>query len=547
MSRKSGLLLHLTSLPSRYGIGDLGPSAHAFAKLLHASGQRVWQFLPVNPTAPILGDSPYSSPSAFAGNTLLISPDLLLEEGFATPAEVEEHAHALANASRLAVDFQAVAQARHRLFVAVHARRADSLADDAEFTAFCAENAAWLDDYAAFRVLKGEHQEKAWYDWPDAYARRDPAALDRFASEKRAKLDAVRFFQYLFFRQWKRLRAACEQLGITLMGDVPIYVTHDSADVWARPGYFKLGPRFESTMVAGVPPDYFSKTGQRWGNPVYNWEAMERDGFSWWIDRLRHNLKIAHIIRLDHFRGFSGYWEIPAAEPTAVKGSWVPAPGPALFKILDRALDSFKLCEEEAIDPNDGFDAATPGAEPAPNARYTLHLDIPGLAESSRVRRLPLVAEDLGVITPDVRALIRANNLPGMKVLQFGFAGALAGNPHTPFNHDRQAVVYTGTHDNNTTLAWFAAATEAERTSLENYVGHAVHPENANLVLIRLALASPAETAVIPVQDVLRLGAEARMNTPSTASGNWSWRMRPEHLDPCYYGELKRMTEFYGR
>lgn len=507
--RASGILLHVTSLPSAFGIGDLGPAAHAFARLLAGAGQTVWQFLPLTPTSTFIGNSPYSSPSAFAGNTLLVSPERLAEEGFVSWADVDAGAERFRDAtyglggpggSGGPVHFEAVEVHRRVLLRAAWERNRHQLAMDTAYLRFCRGNAHWLDDYARFVVLKERFGGAAWPTWDEPFARRHRDALARLDSQEAAALDHVRFCQYLFFRQWYDLRAACTDLGVRLVGDVPIYVTHDSADVWANPGYFRLDADFAPTHVAGVPPDYFSATGQRWGNPVYDWDALRRDGFAWWVRRVAHNLRMADIVRLDHFRGFAGYWEIPAAEETAVNGRWVDAPGMELFGTLAR--------------------------------RFTA---------------LPLIAEDLGVITADVRELKAAFGLPGMKVLQFGFGGDPADNPDVPFRHDVRGVVYTGTHDNAPTRAWFEAAPSHERARVEEYVGHSIAVHEAPGVLLRLAMGSVAELAVAPVQDVLGLGAEARMNTPSVAAGNWAWRMTPEQMEAGLYAELGRLTRLFGR
>lgn len=513
--RQSGVLLHISSLPSAHGIGDLGPAAHAFARLLAGAGQSLWQFLPLGPVSPALGNSPYSSPSAFAGNPLFISPDLMVQEGLVSHADVES-AHAMAmqecESTGLPVcrDFrenyaspvmydQTVRSRRHLLHTAFERNR-HLLAADLAFQTFCRDHAYWLDDYARFVTIKAAQNGKPWYQWPEPLKRRDYGALEGWDRSEAAYLERERFTQYLFFKQWTLLKRVCNELGVRLVGDAPIYVTHDSADVWANPHYFNLDEDGQPITVAGVPPDYFSATGQRWGNPVYRWDALARDGFSWWLRRIEHNFLLADYVRLDHFRGFAGYWEIPAHEETAVNGRWVDAPGMELFGALSR-----------------------------------------------RLTHLPFIAEDLGVITADVRELKSEFDLPGMHVLQFAFGGKLLNNPDVPFRHAVNSVVYTGTHDNPPTRAWFERAGHDEKENLRTYVGHGVEEVSAAATLLRLALASPARMAVAPLQDILGLGAEARMNTPSLREGNWTWRVSPDAMRPESFADLDRLSQLFGR
>ncbi|CAK7002558.1 MAG: 4-alpha-glucanotransferase [Desulfovibrio sp.] len=503
--RSSGVLLHISSLPSRYGIGDLGPEAHAFARLLGVSGQSAWQFLPLNPTSPAIGNSPYSSPSAFAGNTLFISPEALVEDGFVTQADIDAaHAetaffHGTEPTDR--VDYERVGAARSSLLRKAFEKNADRLATDASFTAFVNANAHWLEDYARFMTIKDMHGGAVWTNWPEPLSKRDQHALAAWDARESGPMQRVRFEQYLFHRQWESLRRVCNRLGVRLIGDVPIYVTHDSADVWANAPFFQLDGYGNPTVVAGVPPDYFSPTGQRWGNPLYDWNALAGENYRWWLRRLEHNLSLFDCVRLDHFRGFAGYWEVPAHEETAMNGRWVDAPGLALFKTLARRLIS-----------------------------------------------MPLIAEDLGVITPDVRELQRALNLPGMAVLQFGFGGELWENPHAPFMHEKNQVVYTGTHDNAPTRGWFAeSASWEEKNALCRYAGCAVTEENAAETLMRFALSSVADLAVIPIQDILNLGMVSRMNTPSTTVNNWAWRLSPGELAENHLEKLAENSAFFGR
>ncbi|MDR2051114.1 MAG: 4-alpha-glucanotransferase [Deltaproteobacteria bacterium] len=481
-ARSCGVLLHISSLPSPFGIGDLGPTARAFVSALASAGLKYWQFLPLTPTSDHIGNSPYSSPSAFAGNPLFISPELLLEEGWVSHADVDNavtlHCGAV---SPDRVNYPAVTAQRRAILNAAFERNYPSLADSADFSAFCREHAFWLDSYSLFTAIKERRGGESWTSWPEELKRRNPEALAEWEGIHGREVLLCKFIQYLFFRQWENLRRLCRESGIGLIGDLPIYVTHDSADVWAAPALFELSEEGQPLSVAGVPPDYFSATGQRWGNPVYSWEELQKDEFAWWIKRLEHNLRLSDLVRLDHFRGFCAYWEVPAEEETAVKGRWVKAPGRSLFSALQKRFGP----------------------------------------------RLPLIAEDLGVITADVRALMLEFGLPGMKVLQFAFGGENASaNPDIPFRHSRESVVYTGTHDNPPSRDWFIRAPDRERANFSEYVGYALNRESAAEAMLRLALSSPADLAVIPMQDVLGLGAEGRMNTPSIALGNWEWRLR---------------------
>jgi len=505
--RTSGVLLHLTSLPSAYGIGDLGPEAVRFGEFLALSGQSRWQMLPLGPTASSLGSSPYSSFSAFAGNTLCISPERLCEDGLTTPQEIA----AFAMPARPRVDFPAVERARAALLRQIFDRlspksAAGTLEDDPAFCAFRGDNAAWLPDFALFMALKDHFGGAAWTFWPRDIRDRREEALREYGARLHREITFHQFCQWLFFRQWGRLKWELSQLDIELVGDVPIYVTHDSADVWAQRGLFKLDAAGAPLSVAGVPPDYFSKTGQRWGNPVFDWDAAEREGFSWWIRRLRHNLGLFGTVRLDHFRGFCAYWEIDAAEKTAVHGRWAPGPGAAFFEALRAAHGS-----------------------------------------------LPLIAEDLGVITPDVVALKERFNLPGMKVLQFAFGPHTPTSPDAPHNHEKNCVVYTGTHDNNTTRGWFETEADAAlRRVLARYLDRKITAQTITRELLRVALSSPARHAVVPAQDLLDLDAAARMNTPGKAAGNWGWRAPEGSL--CLRGSgralaetLRAACELFGR
>lgn len=500
-----GLLLHISSLPSAWGIGDLGPAAHAFAHALAETGAKVWQFLPLNPTSTFIGNSPYSSPSAFAGNPLFISPEFLVRDKYIGYGELDA-AMAAIPASGLAqnlskVDFTAVSAHRRHLLHSAYEINRSGLADNRPFVDFCRKHACWLDDYARFASLKEAFDGAAWFSWPEPYARREPSALKAWDDDERYALEREKFIQFLFFSQWAELREECRSAGVSLLGDVPIYVTHDSADVWANPAFFNLGADLLPITVSGVPPDYFSELGQRWGNPVYNWDLFERDDFAWWKQRLSHSLGMMDMARLDHFRGFCAYWDIPAEEETAVNGVWRPVPGKALFTSLKKHFGS-----------------------------------------------LPFLAEDLGVITPDVRELMREFDLPGMHVLQFAYGGeGFAQNSDIPHKHSRKAMVYTGTHDNTTSRDWYRTAEELEKENLAAYSGLELNADTACEVLTRQAFGSVAECAILPVQDVLKLGGEARMNTPGLGDGNWTWRLWPDQMRVSELGWLKELARIYGR
>src|SRR5437870_1475069 len=473
--RSSGILLHPTSLPGRFGVGDLGAEAYRFADFLVASGQSLWQMLPLGPTG--YGDSPYACYSAFAGNTLLISPDQLVAEGLLftldLPAEVSTPAEP--------VNFERVHQVKDLLLRKAYQnyeQASDSPNDILReaFEQFTQHSARWLDDYALFRVLKELHGGVAWNEWEPALRSREPAALERARHELQEEVEAQKFYQFLFSRQWFALKAHCNEKGIKLVGDIPIFVAHDSADVWTNPDQFKLNDDGSPVVVAGVPPDYFSSTGQLWGNPLYKWDQMRADGFKWWIERVHATLQTVDIVRIDHFRGFAACWEIPGGDQTAERGRWVEAPGRELFSAIRTALGE-----------------------------------------------LPIIAEDLGVITPDVEALRDDCGFPGMRVLQFAFRGD-SRSIDLPHNYIQNCVVYTGTHDNDTTVGWFhsragaGSTRDAEQIKRErayclrylNSNGREIHWD-----LIRTAWASVANTAVVPLQDLLGLGSRARMNLPA--------------------------------
>jgi 4-alpha-glucanotransferase len=486
--RASGILLHPTSLPGRYGIGELGDEARDFLAFLVAAGQKLWQVLPLGPTS--YGDSPYQSFSAFAGNPLLISTDRLLRDGLLTTDDLDD----LPDFPAGQVDFGPVIAHKNTLLRRAYTRFAAS-GEPAELLRW---DAPWLDDYALFMALKDHHGGAVWSSWDPALVRRDPAALAAMRETLADDIDFQRFCQGRFFRDWGDLKREANEQGVRIIGDLPIFVAYDSADVWANQGLFFLDAAGQPSVVAGVPPDYFSATGQLWGNPLYRWDVMARDGFAWWVERLRMSLTLFDLARIDHFRGFEAYWEIPADETTAINGRWVQGPGAAFF---------------------DGIRA--------------------------ELGDLPIIAEDLGLITPEVLALRERFALPGMAVLQF--APSDPTNVYLPHHHERNSVVYTGTHDNDTTRGWWAATTEAERDFVQRYLGHPVTEETIAAEFIRLALGSVAHTAIIPLQDVLNLGSEARMNTPGTAGGNWGWRYGAGALTDEAAEQLRELTELYAR
>jgi 4-alpha-glucanotransferase len=490
--RAAGVLLHPTSLPTPFGVGDFGPAAYRWVDALKFARQSRWQVLPLGPTG--YGDSPYQSFSSFAGNPTLVSPEALVRDGLLSEAELPAN-----DFPRERVDFDRVHSAKahllHRAWQHFEAGAAAELSGS--FEEFRARKAVWLDDFALFMALKKAHGGTSWYDWPDELILREPAALARARRELADDVGFEKFCQFLFARQWEALKRHAHAQGVQLIGDLPIFVASDSADVWTHPDLFQLDERRRPRVVAGVPPDYFSATGQLWGNPLYDWDALERTGYAWWIDRVRAVLEQVDVVRLDHFRGFEAYWEVPAGQPTAEVGRWVKGPGASFLQALRDALSG-----------------------------------------------LPLIAEDLGVITPEVEALRVRFHLPGMRILQFAFGGA-AEERFLPFHYERNTVVYTGTHDNDTTHGWYASLTAKELAFLERYLPGA--GKDVAWSLIRSAWSSVADLSVTPLQDVLNLGTEARMNVPGTASGNWGWRFTEEQLTPAVLERLGELTETYGR
>lgn len=492
--RSSGVLLHPTSLPGPDGIGDLGPGAFRFVDWLNQHGQSLWQVLPLGPTS--FGDSPYQTLSAFAGNPLLISLEKLVEDRWLLPDDLENRP----DFDEDRVDFGPVITWKldrlHRAWELFLERARPS--DWSRFEGFRSRHANWIEDYALFRALKDEAGGSSWCDWEPALVRREELALQEARDRLDKAISAEAFVQWLFYEQWEAIRVYASAKGVRLVGDLPIFVAYDSSDVWAHSRYFQLDEKGRPTHVAGVPPDYFSKTGQLWGNPLYDWEAMKNDRYSWWIDRLRACLETVDLVRIDHFRGFAGYWEVPATEKTAINGTWRPGPGADFFNAL-----------QEAFGEN-----------------------------------LPLIAEDLGVITSDVEKLRDDFDLPGMKVLQFAWSGP--DNLFLPHEYQPNCVVYSGTHDNDPTLGWWQHLTDARTRSLvSEYIGQDI--EEPNWALIRLGMMSCAHTFIATMQDVLGLGREARMNLPGEGTGNWNWRLPAAGLTDPAGERLARLTWLYRR
>lgn len=502
--RASGLLLHITSLPGPFGIGDLGDEAYRFADFLESAAQQLWQVLPLSPIG--YGNSPYHPYSVFAGNYLLISLEKLVEEELLEQADLELKPSLPQNRVDYAVVMGFKMPLLKKSFKNFKNRTSPEIQFD--FESFCQGNFEWLDDYALFMSLKAAHGFAVWNTWEEDLRKRELGAVQRWEKELGAEIEYHKYLQFQFFKQWFELKKYCDEKGIKLIGDVPIYVALDSADAWSHPEMFYLDSGGRPEVVAGVPPDYFSKTGQLWGNPLYRWGVMARDGYSWWIKRLRAMSAMVDIIRLDHFRGFEKYWEIPGEDKTAVNGRWVQGPRAKLFNAIRKELGE-----------------------------------------------LPIIAEDLGYITPEVKALKDKYGFPGMKVLQFAF-GIGPDNNHLPHHYTQNCVIYTGTHDNNTAVGWFNGGVtgdtvrtkeeiEKEKRFALKYLG--TDGSHINWDLIRLAFSSVAGMAIVPFQDVLGLGSEARMNMPGTTAGNWEWRFTSDMITKEMDDKLKEMTFVYGR
>lgn len=490
--RGSGILLHPTSLPGRFGIGDPGPAAFQFIDQLAEAGQRYWQILPLSPTGK--GNSPYSAHSAFAGNTLLISPEQLVSDKLISPSSIENVCFPDAG-----VDFESARIFKCKILAeAFETFRAGTSAElNDEFAAFCREHSWWLDDYALFIALKNSYDQAPWFKWSESLRSRQRDAIDQVRSQMAREIQAEQFAQFLFFRQWSAIKNYANANGVSIIGDIPIFVAHDSVDVWCNQSQFKLNEDGSPEVVAGVPPDYFSKTGQLWGNPIYNWQTMAADDFGWWTARVAFAMQLCNAVRLDHFIGFVRNWEVPGCDETAEKGSWVDVPGTQLFATLKRRLGD-----------------------------------------------LPFIAEDLGSLTPEVERLRDNCGFPGMRILQYAFGGD-AYNTNLPHNFNRNSFVYTGTHDNDTTLGWYTAADKKAKKHAKEYLRSAM--KEPHWELIRASLASVADVAITPMQDILGLNSDSRMNTPATESGNWEWRIEPDALSNEILDRLRELTETFGR
>lgn len=493
--RAAGILMHISSLPSEFGIGDLGPAAYRFADFLKESGQTYWQIIPLTPSHP-RHYSPYHSSSAFAGNYLLISPEDLVDRGLLDPSDIVPKDHFPEDK----VDYPAVMRFKTELLDRAHKNFRNGPIPN-EYTLFCHNHREWLDDYCLFIALQSAFEGKSWDLWPRNIRDREPQALKEAAEKYEDAINREKFIQHIFYDQWFKLKNRLKGLGLQIIGDLPVYVDHNSADVWTHPESFKLDKDKRPYVVAGVPPDYFSATGQLWGHPIYDWDALKEQGYAWWLDRMEHNLDLYDIVRIDHFRGFVGYWETPAGERTALNGRWREGPAADLLRTLYKRF------------PN-----------------------------------LPVIAEDLGVITPDVREVMARYGLPGMKVLMFAFGEDLPTNDYAPHNIVRNSLVYTGTHDNNTVRGWFEReATEIERQNLCKYLNRELSANQVPWEMIRLAMTSVANTSIIQMQDYLGLGERARMNLPSRKEENWEWRLQGTPFTSELASRIHELTSISGR
>jgi len=499
MGRSAGILLHVTSLPTPFGIGDIGPQAKAFADFLYRAKQRFWQLLPLGPIEESQSYSPYSSTSGMAGNSLLISPELLRDDGLLTDAELKKVR--LKNTGK--VRYREVEKIKNHLFDIAFARFKNQTrsALHRQFEMFCEEESTWLQNFALYALLKSQ-LNKSWYHWPEELKQRDTKALDEVSRKHDITLEKIKWLQFIFTRQWEQLRFYCNQLNISLYGDLPFYVSYDSADVWASPQFFSLDENKNMTMVAGVPPDYFNSDGQLWGMPVFNWETLKANNYSWWTSRLKRNIELFDVVRLDHFRAFADYWEVSAQDKNARNGRWVAGPGKDFFNVMQKQLGN-----------------------------------------------LPFIAEDLGDVNDKVFELRDEFKFPGMKVLQFAFSDIVGKSPYIPHRFNSNFVAYTGTHDNNTTVGWYRKETDSRiRANLSNYFGRRINEGNVHLELTRAAYQSVAEIVIIPMQDVLGLNETARMNKPASVHNNWIWRLREDGISfPRIETRLRLWSELYDR
>jgi 4-alpha-glucanotransferase len=494
-SRSAGILMHISSLPGKYGIGDFGGSAYQFVDFLQASGMKLWQFLPLAPTG--YGNSPYSAYSAFACNHYFISPDVLVKRGYLTETDTAS----TPLFSEETVEFDRVIAHKMTLLEMAYESFAEDKheGDTKAFESFCTAQKSWLDDYALFMAIKGENNNDDWSKWSEGQRMKTASTMTAVKKKLASRINFHKFLQFEFNRQWLELKQYANSKGIKFVGDIPIFVAYDSADVWAKKEQFRLDDRGLPTVVAGVPPDYFSATGQLWGNPHYHWDVMKKSNFSWWGDRFTRMFELFDIVRIDHFRGFEAFWEIPFGEKTAINGTWVKAPGSALFASLRKKFGN-----------------------------------------------VPIIAEDLGVITDEVTALRKESSFPGMKILQFGFESCNPQDAFLPHNYELDCVVYTGTHDNDTSLGWFRSVKRSSQEFTVQYL-HANNEHELVWAMIESAFASVATMAIFPMQDVLTLGSEARLNTPGVAEGNWGWRLKPNVVAPIHLERLVKLSKKYNR
>jgi 4-alpha-glucanotransferase len=495
--RSAGILLHITSLPSPYGIGDIGPEAHRFATFLKKSKQTYWQLLPLTPIEKAQSYSPYSANSSMAGNTLLISPDQLQQDGLLSEADLSQGS--VRNAGK--VNYEEAQRIKEGFLKKAFRSFTRKKQLHQQFDDFCNKEKNWLDDFAVYSTLKQLYKAQPWFEWPDEFKFRKRNELKKIEEKYADTIQFIKWQQYIFSNQWTALKNHCTDLNVLLFGDLPFYVSYDSADVWSHPEYFAIDENMNMTGVAGVPPDYFNADGQLWGMPVFNWKTLKQNKYDWWIKRLRKNIELFDVVRLDHFRAFADYWDVPAVETTAKNGQWKRGPG------------------------NDFFNAV-----------------------KAELGTLPFIAEDLGDINEDVYKLRDKFRFPGMKILQFAFSDNVGQSSYIPHNYTPEFIVYTGTHDNNTTLGWFRKDIgKTEKKNLSTYLGKKINENNVNLELTRLAYSSVANIAIIPFQDILGFDETTRMNTPASVSNNWMWRLKANDLDKSTAQNLAELAEIYNR
>jgi len=493
--RGAGILIHVSSLPGRFGIGDLGPSSYRLIDFLADSNLHYWQILPLNPTDPLYDNSPYHCLSAFGTNPLFISPEKMIQDGYLDAEDIAE----VPDFDIKSVEYQRVIDYKFSLFTLAYERFKTK--KSSEYEIFCRTNSWWLEDFSLFFALKKSYNNNPWSQWPENLKLRDPDAIQKARSGLLDEIELEKFLQFIFYNQWSDLKKYCRDHDVMVIGDLPIYVDYDSVDVWMNPQMFKLDESLTPVTVSGVPPDYFSATGQLWGNPIYNWDYLQSTGYSWWVERFKRNLEFVDILRVDHFRGLVAYWEVPYGEPNAINGCWKEVPIEGLFSHLMYKIFS-----------------------------------------------LPLIAEDLGIITPDVREIIRRYQIPGMKVLEFAFSSDIGNNTHIIHNHEKNCIVYPGTHDNIPVRGWFLdALTPDDKGRFFSYLGREVSESESSWVLMRLAMMSVANTAIIQMQDILGLGTESRMNNPAYNKNNWRWRSLENQFNSDTSTALKELVNLYGR